>query len=173
MADKKKEVKVEVEVEVEPSENYENAQKVVNKYSMGAAGLSIVTLPGLELGLLGALQLKMVHSLTKRYGQKFSANAVRGIIGSLAGMVAVSHLKSSTLARFLRAVPVVGFIGSYSVTIYNAALTYAIGKVFIHHFEAGGTVLTLNAKKIKGVFEKYFKEGKAAAEAGKLDPEAA
>ena len=38
--------------------------------------------------------------------------------------------------------------------------TYAIGKVFVHHLECGGSLLTFEAKKMKEYMEKALDEGK-------------
>ena len=39
----------------------------------------------------------------------------------------------------------------WASTILSSAITYAIGKVFVHHFEAGGGLQDLDAKKAAGI----------------------
>ena len=39
-------------------------------------------------------------------------------------------------------------------------MTFAVGKVFVQHFESGGTFLDFDAATAKTVFREYFAEGK-------------
>ncbi len=45
----------------------------------------------------------------------------------------------------------------------SGASTYAIYKVFIQHFESGGTFLDLDPSKVKSYFSEQFTKGKAVA----------
>jgi hypothetical protein len=47
-----------------------------------------------------------------------------------------------------------------STPIYAGATTYAIGKVFVYHFEAGGKVNDFNIDNMKEEFKDLFEEGK-------------
>ena len=47
----------------------------------------------------------------------------------------------------------------------GVVLTYAVGKVFIQHFESGETFLTFYPEKVKAYYAEMFEEGKKAAEA--------
>jgi hypothetical protein len=38
-----------------------------------------------------------------------------------------------------------------------SALTYAIGRVFIHHFELGGTLLNFDADKLRSYFREQLR----------------
>jgi len=42
------------------------------------------------------------------------------------------------------------------------ASTYAVGQVFIQHFESGGTFLDFDPEKVKGYFAEQFEKGKLA-----------
>ena len=50
------------------------------------------------------------------------------------------------------------------MTILAGATTYAVGKVFIQHFESGGTFLNFNPDSVKEYYETMFKEGQSVAE---------
>ena len=39
---------------------------------------------------------------------------------------------------------------------FNAAATYALGRVFIQHFECGGTILDLDPDKVREHFRREF-----------------
>jgi hypothetical protein len=82
------------------------------------------------------------------------------LIASLIGYAVPNVLSFSSVATLLKAIPVVGqLVGAPSMGIFCGASTYAVGKVFMQHFEAGGTFLTLNAASVKECFLKEFEEG--------------
>jgi uncharacterized protein (DUF697 family) len=61
-------------------------------------------------------------------------------------------------------VPVVGTVlGGLSMSLFSGAATYAIGKVFIQHFEAGGTFLDFNPISVKEHFHALYEEGQSVA----------
>jgi hypothetical protein len=47
--------------------------------------------------------------------------------------------------------------------VISGASTYAIYKVFIQHFESGGTFLDLDPAKVKSYFAEQFTKGKKVA----------
>ena len=107
--------------------------------------------------------MKMLHRLSKHYEVEFSENLVKSIIATLVGTITADSLRRGAFTSFIKSLPLVGFIGAISMPIYAGAATYAIGKVFIQHFEAGGTFLDLDPKKVKDYFAKLFEEGKSVA----------
>ncbi|MBF0535736.1 MAG: GTPase, partial [Nitrospirae bacterium] len=67
---------------------------------------------------------------------------------------------SSTVASLLKFIPVIGYTtASLSISIVGGASTYALGKVFVQHFESGGTFLDFDPMAVKEYFAKEFKEG--------------
>ena len=42
---------------------------------------------------------------------------------------------------------------------FNAAFTYALGRVFQQHYAAGGTMADFDAQKAEADFRRKFKEG--------------
>ena len=63
------------------------------------------------------------------------------------------------------AAPVISMV---TIPIFGAAATYAVGHLFIQHFESGGTFLTFDPEKVKGHYAKLFAEGEKRAEGEKL-----
>jgi hypothetical protein len=69
-----------------------------------------------------------------------------------------------TLASLAKAVPGLGTAtGVITVSVLGGATTYAIGSVFVQHFESGGTLLDFDAKKMRAYFSTKLEEGKAVA----------
>ena len=75
-----------------------------------------------------------------------------------------SRAPLGSLGSLLKAVPLVGpLVGAPSMMLFCGASSYALGKVFIQHFESGGTFVLLEPAKVKEHFEKEFEEGRALA----------
>jgi uncharacterized protein (DUF697 family) len=76
----------------------------------------------------------------------------------------------------LKLMPGIGsLIGSGSVSITGSLLTYAVGRVFVKHFESGGTYLTLNTHKARSDLRAAIREGRGfvsqlAGNAGPAQP---
>jgi uncharacterized protein (DUF697 family) len=90
----------------------------------------------------------------------FSESRGKSIIAALTGSLGADFLRKSALTRFIKSIPLVGVIGGLAMPVYSAAITYALGKLFIQHFESGGTLLSFDPKKVKDYFAKLYEEGK-------------
>jgi uncharacterized protein (DUF697 family) len=136
------------------------AQETVNKYAMGSMAVGFIPLPLIDLAALTATQLKMLQSLANQYEIEFSQEVVKSLVASLLGGV-MPVSAASSLASLIKVVPVIGQAsGMISMATMGAAGTYAVGTVFIEHFESGGTFLTFDAEKVKEKFQILFEEGK-------------
>ena len=114
-----------------------------------------------------AVQLKMLSKLCKLYGVRFRENAGKSLIASLIGGLAPSTF-SLPVAFSLKAIPLVGpVLGAVTMPAFSGASTYAVGKVFVQHFESGGTMLTLDPELMKEYFAQQYSEGEAIAAAAK------
>lgn len=139
------------------------AANIVKSHVIGSMGISLVPIPLVDLvGLIG-IQLKMLHSLARLYRVPFSENLGKSLIVSLVGGVMPTST-AMTLASLVKAVPGLGTAtGMVSVTILGGATTYAIGHVFIQHFESGGTLLDFDPKSMRTYFKEKLQEGKQVA----------
>jgi uncharacterized protein (DUF697 family) len=147
------------------------ASKIVNRNVLWAMGSGLIPVPLLDVGVLSLIQLKMLAALSKHYRIPFSKNIGKSAIATLVGFVTANSLRGSIVTSLMKVLPVVGFLGSVSMPIYSGAVTYAIGKIFIQHFESGGTFLTFKPYKVKKHFLKLYKEGLVVAsnlQSGKL-----
>ncbi len=140
-----------------------NAVKVVKKYMYWSMGVGLLPGPLLDVAAVTGVQLKMLSEISKIYDVKFSENAGKSIIAALLGGVTAGALTRSSFTSFIKTIPVIGILGSLSMPIYSGAATWAIGKVFVHHFAMGGTFLNFDPQKVKDYFEKLYKEGKDIA----------
>ena len=139
------------------------ADKIVKNHVIGSTGISLVPIPLVDLIALSGIQLKMLHSLAKLYRVPFSENVGKSLIVSLVGGVMPTST-AMTLASFAKSIPGLGTAtGMVSVSVLGGATTYAIGQVFIQHFETGGTLLDFEPKKMRAYFAEKLQEGKQVA----------
>ncbi|CAM2060523.1 DUF697 domain-containing protein [Desulfovibrionales bacterium] len=134
------------------------ANHLVNRRVFWAAGAGLVPIPLIDFAILLGLQLDMVRVLANIYNVSFQKDVGKSVVTTLLGSIIPIGL-SRPLARLVKFIPIVGqALGVLSMSITNAASTYAVGKVFIQHFESGGTLLDLNPEKMKTYFQEKFDE---------------
>jgi len=109
----------------------------------------MVPLPVLDAIAVGGVQLQMLRRLARIYDVPFTENAGKSVVASLLGSVFPATAAATTAmgaASALKAVPVAGAaVSIFIMPSLAAGATYLIGKVFIQHFESGGTLLDFNA----------------------------
>ncbi|MFM7023153.1 MAG: YcjF family protein [Flavobacteriales bacterium] len=137
---------------------------IVRKHIYWSVGVGVVPIPVVDVLGLTAVQLNMLRKLCDYYKQPFKENIGRSIIGTLAGtsstMVFGSFGKS-----ILKGIPFVGpLLGFSAMSAMSGASTYALGKLFIHHFESGGNLLTFDTEKAKKAFAVEVEKGKKVVE---------
>ena len=134
------------------------ANNIVKKYARGALGVGFVPLPLLDFALLSGIQLKMLHQLAQLYKVEFSENLAQPAIAALlGGAIPVSF--SLNLASFVKSVSVYGLAaGMAGTAFFGSASTYAVGKVFIQHFESGGTFLNFEPQQEKEYYAQQFEK---------------
>jgi uncharacterized protein (DUF697 family) len=99
------------------------------------------------------------------YGLKFSENRAKSLIASLAGSVGTTAFVGGPIASIIKVFPVVGSLsGMLTLPVIAGASTYAVGRVFITHFESGGTFLDFDAEVMKNHFIKEFKSGQIVSQ---------
>ena len=145
------------------------AHETVKKYALGSMAIAALPLPLVDLAAVTGLQVKMVHNIANQYEIPFSQNLVKSLIAAITGG-ALSVTTVMPLASFVKVVPLIGQVAGFiSGAVMFGATSYAIGKVFIEHFESGGTFLDFDPENMKAHFQKLFEEGQkfATAQASK------
>lgn len=129
--------------------SYELGQKTVIKWSR--ISLATILLPNsiLEYAAISGVQLKMLHDLSRIYGIPFKADAVKVIIGSILGG-SVAYFLSDIYANWVKVIPVVGKpIAFLTEPAMAYVTTYAVGYVFLEHFENSGSFQDIDLEKMK------------------------
>ena len=140
-----------------------SAHRLANQYVLAGAGIGLVPVPLFDLVGIMALQVKLVHGLAKHYAVPFEEKIANSLVAALLSG-ASSVLLANGLFSLFKAIPVLGTLASGSVAISGASVTYAVGAVFIRHFESGGALSDFDPVKMKPQFLTELKNGQAAAE---------
>jgi uncharacterized protein (DUF697 family) len=140
------------------------AQNIVKNYMWWSMGAGLIPVPFVDLAAVSGVQLKMLKDMSDVYDIKFSENKGKSIVSALLGSIVPNSLSVGNMGSLLKMVPLIGSVlGGLSMSLFSGAATYAIGKVFIQHFEAGGTFLDFNPITVKEYFHTLYAEGKTIA----------
>jgi uncharacterized protein (DUF697 family) len=144
----------------EPSDwRLRRAREIVSHYSVWNSVAGAVPLPSIDILLVGSVQLAMVRGLSKLYGVPFNRDLGKALILSTLGSVTPYMFSWNILGTVVRFASGTGLAAAmFSMSALSAASTYAMGRLFIQHFEAGGTLLTLDPRETKSYFKKLFLE---------------
>jgi uncharacterized protein (DUF697 family) len=144
------------------------ANAKVRNHALIAAGLGLLPMPVVDLVVLTGTQLNLLRELGNLYGTDFKEDIVKKLTASLInGYVPLQF--AAPLASALKVIPLIGqTAGSLSMSVIGGGLTYAIGKVFVQHFESGGTFLDFDPTSVRAYFRQQFMDGvKITATSGK------
>lgn len=140
-----------------------DAQSLIKKSMYASMAAGIVPLPLFDVVAITGIQLEMLRRLSHLYGVAFMEEKGKLALGALMGGSFPSSL-APALNSLLKMVPLVGStIGALSLPLMAGASTYALGKVFVQHFESGGTFLTFDPEAVREYFAEQLKEGKVVA----------
>jgi len=137
----------------------EKAEKIVRKHMLVALGTGIVP-PIADIAALTGVQIRMLYVLSKNYDQKFKGEWGKSVIGSLIGGYGMAHLATGAVYSLMKFIPGIGQIAApASLSVVASASTYALGKVFIKHFETGGTLLNFDPEKMRTYYYEQYEMG--------------
>ena len=146
------------------NEREKEALKIVKNHMWLSGGAGLIPIPVVDLVAVAGVQLKVLAALSKFYGVPFHKNLGKAAIASLVGFVLPHALAFGAAGSFIKLIPFVGTVSGVAwMGLFSAAYTWALGKVFIQHFESGGTFLNFNAEKVKEHFQAEFEEGRQMA----------
>ncbi|HUP28424.1 MAG TPA: GTPase [Chloroflexia bacterium] len=126
------------------------ARRAVRNSAMLNTAVGAEPVPFLDIPVLLAMQAKMLLRIAAIYGEPFSANNAKELIGTIAGGLAFRYLAQ----QGAKLVPV----GGWAVAGGIAALgTWAIGNVAIEYFESGKR---LTRKQMRDMYKTILKRDK-------------
>ena len=146
------------------SEQEQIALKIIKRYMWWSAGAALIPVPVADMVAISGAQLKMLAEISKVYGIPFEKSRVQAIVGSLIGYVVPHAFSVGLIGGFFKLIPGVGvLVGVPSFALFAAAYAWALGRVFIQHFESGGTFLNFDPEAVQEHFRAQFEEGRKMA----------
>ena len=139
------------------------AMELVEGFLPWSAGAGILPLPGLDMALIIGVQLRMLAKLSELYGVPFKEQAAKSVVATLMASLVQNTLLGG-LAYAFKFTPVLGpLLGIAGLPAVATAGTFALGKVFITHFEAGGTFLEFDPNKVQEHFRAEFEKSRSSS----------
>ena len=153
------------------SENEKNALDLVRKHMWMSMGAGLIPIPFVDWAAVSGVQMKMLAALSDLYEIPFRKSIGKATIASLGGFILPHAMAFGWIGSMIKLIPGVGVLaGTPAMGLFAGAYTWALGNVFIQHFESGGTFLTFDAEKVRKYFQAQFEEGRKMASTTEKDP---
>ena len=148
---------------LDPEERARKAQVIIRRNVLWAVGLGILPLPLVDILGVTGIQIAMLKELSNLYGVAFSHDAAKKVIGSLLSAVGGVSVGAMVATSLLKLVPPIGAsLAILAGPTAIGAFTYATGKVFMMHFETGGSFFNLDADALRAHFVEELAKAKTA-----------
>jgi uncharacterized protein (DUF697 family) len=126
-----------------------------------SAGAGLIPVPWVDLAAVAGVQLKMLAEISSIYEVPFEENRGKAAIAALGGFIVPHAAAWGYLRDWLKAVPIIGpLMGAPAMAVFSGAWAWAVGNLFIQHFESGGTFLNFKAEQVKEYFKAQFELGR-------------
>ncbi|MEZ4888321.1 MAG: DUF697 domain-containing protein [Chitinophagales bacterium] len=138
----------------------EQAQKIISKHTYIAIGTGLIPIPVIDIAVLSVVQANMISELCDAYRVSYEKSIDKVLFTSVAG-----GAMPKLAASFVKAIPGIGtLIGGLVRAGFSAASTYAIGEVFVRHFEEGGNMQNFNFYLFQDFYHEVLEKGMAYVE---------
>lgn len=126
---------------------------IVHRYVAASAIAGLNPVPLLDVAVLGGVHISLIKDLTVYYGAEFSDHAARNILIAVAASLVPGAVGTVIGRKALRAMPfLVPGAGMLTMSAFSAAVSYGLGRVFVNHFETGGTLDSFNLENLHRAF---------------------
>jgi uncharacterized protein (DUF697 family) len=138
------------------------AENIVKNNIITSMASGLIPVPLFDIISLTNIQFHMIQTLAEHYEVPVD-DISRSLVTSLiSGSLPVATMLGA--GSLLKSIPGIGTLaGSGSVSVISGAMSYAVGQVFIRHFEQGGTLKNFNPDSAKDYFSEQYKAGKEVA----------
>ncbi|MDI1433123.1 YcjF family protein [Polyangium sorediatum] len=145
----------------EPVSRVGRADAIIRRNVLWALGVGLVPVPVADIIAVTGVQVKMLAELSELYELSFREDIAKKLIGSLLSGVLGVGAGAVIGASLGKLIPFVGTaFGIVTVPVISGAFTRALGKVFVMHFETGGTLLDFDPHKVRSHFKQEFENAK-------------
>ena len=140
------------------------AEAMVKDHMMISLGVGLIPFPLVDIAAAITSQVVLVKRLCTLYDKEFSNSAARAAILSLSSALSATGTAAVVGFSLGKMIPGIGTAaGMVTLPIANAAMTYTIGKLFIGHFEMGGTLFDFDPRSNTDYFRSVYSRGKSVA----------
>ncbi len=139
------------------TERLDRASELIASATRWSAAASMVPLPYADLVALGAVQGKLIYDICELYEQPYTKELVNGTVSVLLGTLLPVSATRVAIGSFAKLIPGYGSaVGTLSLAVFGSAATYALGRVFVRHFENGGSLINFSVDSIKEDLKREF-----------------
>jgi uncharacterized protein (DUF697 family) len=132
------------------------SNQLITSASKWAAAATLIPVNGLDLAALAGVQANLIVNISALYDEKPSKNVVSGVISTLLATLLPSYGSQLAVPVLLKWIPFGNLVGITTMAGFGAAATYAVGKVFVDHYENGGTFADFSATAASGGLKSAF-----------------
>ena len=128
---------------------------IVHRFVLISAGAGLITLPIVDVSVLAGVHIALIKELSEYYGNEFSEHAARNILIAIGASLVPGSIGSVLGRRLLGALPFVTPVFALaSMAGFSAFVSYSLGRIFLEHFEAGGTLRNFDVAHLHQVIAK-------------------
>jgi uncharacterized protein (DUF697 family) len=139
------------------------SEQIIRHYMYWAMGAGLIPAPLIDVAAILAIQLKLVAALADHYHKDFRKDAGKAFVGALVGG-SLPTAAAGPVASLVKTIPLVGQLaGAVTMPALAGASTYATGRVFVQHFENGGTFDTFDPETARPDYEEQFKKARTVS----------
>jgi uncharacterized protein (DUF697 family) len=141
-------------------ERFERARAIVTRFRKWTIVAAAAPIPLADAVLIGGVQLRMLSELARLYGVPFEKVRVASLVSALFGGWTPYTISIGVAGAAARLAPGLGTLIGIATSVGTSTLaTEAIGKIFIQHFEDGGTFLDFEPRKYRDAVVKSVRGG--------------
>ena len=144
-------------------QRFRAAHRLVVHYRRWTIAMATAPLPLVDAALVSGLQIRMLSRLARLYGVPFERVRVASLLSALFGGWTPYTITTGFAGAAARLAPGLGTVIGIATSIGTSVLaTETIGKMFVQHFEEGGTFLDFEPRKYRERLAKAKDESKTA-----------
>jgi uncharacterized protein (DUF697 family) len=138
-------------------------EKLIKWHMYCSFSIGLIPIPVVDMAALSIVQLNLIRKLAEIYNVPFFKEKVKNLITPLITATMPSAV-GPAISSSIKCIPIIGQgIGVLTMPMIASAITFATGKVFVRHFNSGGTFLTFDANKAKEYYAEMYEQGKESA----------
>jgi uncharacterized protein (DUF697 family) len=126
--------------------------QIVYRYMAASAGAALIPTAGLDVAALAGIHIALIKQLCEHYDVDFTEHTARNVLIGVAGSIVPGMVGTVVGRKILGMLPLSGAVFGWALmSAGSAAFSYAIGRLFIEHFEGGGTLLSFDHRRLHSV----------------------